>query len=164
VGYARAASLAPALALCVHACGGSGGGSTSASTDAGGPGTPGPAVDAGPAEDVFGTDAGTDDGAAARGGPPDGGAASCSPDPLRTGLTAQQTGVSVDAFDCRAAGRTARPTCRRPAGQRRSSTRTLTSNYGSTKSCAVYNTSYDDAVIMAYGPYASAAGYAAHAY
>jgi Transglycosylase SLT domain len=28
----------------------------------------------------------------------DGGA--CSPDPLHTGLTAQQTGVSVDAFDC----------------------------------------------------------------
>jgi len=24
----------------------------------------------------------------------------CNPDPLRTGLTAQQTGVSVDAFDC----------------------------------------------------------------
>ncbi|HEY8090809.1 MAG TPA: transglycosylase SLT domain-containing protein, partial [Polyangiaceae bacterium] len=24
----------------------------------------------------------------------------CSPDPLHTGLTAQQTGVSVDAFDC----------------------------------------------------------------
>lgn len=37
-------------------------------------------------------------------GPFDGGtladAGGCTPDPLRTGLTAQQTGVSVDAFDC----------------------------------------------------------------
>ncbi len=29
-----------------------------------------------------------------------GGAGSCGTDPLRTGLVAQQTGVSVDAFDC----------------------------------------------------------------
>jgi hypothetical protein len=29
-----------------------------------------------------------------------GGGASCATDPLRTGLTAMQTGVSVDAFDC----------------------------------------------------------------
>jgi Transglycosylase SLT domain len=29
-----------------------------------------------------------------------GGSGSCSSDPLHTGLTAQQTGVSVDAFDC----------------------------------------------------------------
>ncbi len=29
-----------------------------------------------------------------------GGSASCQPDPLKTGLVAQQTGVSVDAFDC----------------------------------------------------------------
>ncbi len=29
-----------------------------------------------------------------------GSSASCEPDPLKTGLVAQQTGVSVDAFDC----------------------------------------------------------------
>jgi hypothetical protein len=41
------------------------------------------------------------------GSPQDGGSGSdvvysgsCDPDPLKTGLTAQQTGVSVDAFDC----------------------------------------------------------------
>jgi hypothetical protein len=37
-------------------------------------------------------------------------------------------------------------------------------SYGSTKSCTVYNTGYDDAVIMAYRQYASAAGYPAHPY
>ena len=37
-------------------------------------------------------------------------------------------------------------------------------SYGSTKSCTVYNTDYDDAVIMAYQQYATAAGYAAHPY
>jgi hypothetical protein len=31
--------------------------------------------------------------------------------------------------------------------------------YGSTKSCTVYNTSYDDAVLAAYQQYAKAAGY-----
>jgi len=48
----------------------------------------------------------TDAGGASEGGiPGDGGpvavdAGSCATDPLRTGLTAMQTGVSVDAFDC----------------------------------------------------------------
>jgi len=44
--------------------------------------------------------AGDDAGVAGDGGPVvvDGG--SCATDPLKTGLTAQQTGVSVDAFDC----------------------------------------------------------------
>jgi hypothetical protein len=42
-----------------------------------------------------GGDAGTD---VAQGG--DGAPGSCDTDPLKTGLTAQQTGVSVDAFDC----------------------------------------------------------------
>ncbi len=37
-------------------------------------------------------------------------------------------------------------------------------SYGSTKSCTVYNTDYDNAVVMAYKQYAAAAGYAAHAY
>jgi hypothetical protein len=37
-------------------------------------------------------------------------------------------------------------------------------SYGSTKSCTVYNTQYDDAVIAAYKQYCQAAGYAAHAY
>jgi hypothetical protein len=43
-----------------------------------------------------GSEGGTDTGSAGDGGA----SGSCTPDPLRTGLTAQQTGVSVDAFDC----------------------------------------------------------------
>jgi hypothetical protein len=37
-------------------------------------------------------------------------------------------------------------------------------SYGSTKSCTVYNTDYDNTVLAAYREYATAAGYAAHAY
>lgn len=37
-------------------------------------------------------------------------------------------------------------------------------DYGSTKSCTEYNTTYDDAVITAYDQYASAAGYPEHSY
>jgi hypothetical protein len=37
-------------------------------------------------------------------------------------------------------------------------------NYGSTKSCTVYNTAYDDPVITAYQQYTTAAGYPAHTY
>jgi len=271
VGYARAAALVPAFALCVHACGGGSSTSTGAATDAGGPSAPGPSRDAGPADDVSLTEAGPGDTAAPRGGPPDGGAGSCSPDPLRTGLTAQQTGVSVDAFDCpilewaakfgepdpmifkaiiyvesrfddtavacpnlpcgTPPGWTAAesgcfglmqvvPACHdQPgdAGLLPSGRPNLTTDmsaagwatsifnpdvnvetgisgiagnrgqvekqfpgctadqytlmavgnynsYGSTKSCTVYNTGYDDAVIMAYRQYASAAGYPAHPY
>jgi hypothetical protein len=35
---------------------------------------------------------------------------------------------------------------------------------GSTQSCTVYNTAYDEAVLMAYDPYATAAGYPVHMY
>ncbi len=37
-------------------------------------------------------------------------------------------------------------------------------SYGSTKSCTVYNTAYDDPLVVAYKQYATAAGYTAHAY
>jgi hypothetical protein len=37
-------------------------------------------------------------------------------------------------------------------------------SYGSTKSCTVYNTAYDNSVLQAYRQYAAAAGYAPHAY
>ena len=37
-------------------------------------------------------------------------------------------------------------------------------SYGSTKSCTVYNFSYDSAVLDAYNQYSTAAGWAAHAY
>ena len=37
-------------------------------------------------------------------------------------------------------------------------------SYGSTKSCTVFNTAYDDSVLAAYKQYATAAGYAAHGY
>ncbi len=37
-------------------------------------------------------------------------------------------------------------------------------SYGSTKSCTVYNTTYDNAVLDAYKQYAAAAGWSAHAY
>ncbi len=36
--------------------------------------------------------------------------------------------------------------------------------YGSTQSCTVYNTAYDDLVVMAYQQYSAAAGYPAHMY
>ncbi len=37
-------------------------------------------------------------------------------------------------------------------------------SYGSTQSCTVYNTAYDNGVLDAYKQYAAAAGYSAHAY
>ncbi len=37
-------------------------------------------------------------------------------------------------------------------------------SYGSTKSCSVYNTTYDNLVLDAYNKYSTAAGYAAHSY
>jgi len=37
-------------------------------------------------------------------------------------------------------------------------------NYGSTKSCTNYNTTYDDSVIAAYKQYSAAAGWPAHSY
>jgi hypothetical protein len=37
-------------------------------------------------------------------------------------------------------------------------------SYGSTKSCTVYNTTYDNAVIDAYKQYSTASGWSAHAY
>ncbi len=37
-------------------------------------------------------------------------------------------------------------------------------SYGSTKSCTVYNTAYDDSVLTAYKQYAAAAGYPAYPY
>ncbi len=37
-------------------------------------------------------------------------------------------------------------------------------SYGSTKSCTVYNTTYDDAVLAAYRNYSTASGWPAHAY
>jgi hypothetical protein len=37
-------------------------------------------------------------------------------------------------------------------------------SYGSTKSCTVYNKTYDDLVLQAYKEYATAASYPAHAY
>jgi hypothetical protein len=37
-------------------------------------------------------------------------------------------------------------------------------SYGSTKSCSVYNTDYDNTVLQAYRQYAAAAGYVVHAY
>jgi soluble lytic murein transglycosylase-like protein len=198
-------------------------------------------------------------------------AGACSPDPLHTGLTAQQTGVSVDAFDCQILEWTAKynepdamifkaiiyvesrfddtsvacpnlpcgtptgwtaaesgcyglmqvvPACGGtpngvgllPNGHPNLTTSATSSgwagsifnpsinievgisgvadnrtqvekkfpgctveqytlmavgdynNYGSTKSCTVYNTAYDNPMLMAYTQYATAAGYAAHAY
>ena len=220
-----------------------------------------------PEDAARGEDA-TVDGDGAASGTPDG---SCSTDPLHTGLTAVQTGVSVDAFDCQILEWTARygepdpmvfkaiiyvesrfddtavacpnlpcgtpsgwtaaesgcyglmqvvPACGGdpgdagllPTGHPNLTTSPSTpgwatsifnpgvnidigisgvagnraqvkkqfpgcttdqytmmavgnyNSYGSTKSCTVYNTSYDDAVIMAYQQYSTAAGYTAHKY
>jgi hypothetical protein len=80
--------LLAAMALAA-ACGGSSGhaGSGGSGVD-GGAGTEGGASSSGGA-DASGVDA-----------PVITDAGTCSSDPLKTGLTAQQTGVSVDAFDC----------------------------------------------------------------
>lgn len=47
-----------------------------------------------------GSSTGASDGGVDGGVVGEGGGSSCASDPLRTGLTAMQTGVSVDAFDC----------------------------------------------------------------
>jgi hypothetical protein len=95
------AATACALALLLFGCGSSGAGS---SNDAG-PAKGTFAPESGVTEDSRGAEAATGEGDA--GTAADAGAAqdaptpgSCSPDSLHTGLTAQQTGVSVDAFDC----------------------------------------------------------------
>jgi hypothetical protein len=73
------------LALMASSCGDDDGAAKAANT-AGTAGSGGQAGSAG---------AGQGGGGGAGGSP-----AACEPDPLRTGLVAQQTGVSVDAFDC----------------------------------------------------------------
>jgi hypothetical protein len=264
--------------VAVSGCGG-GGNVTGDATDAGG-GAMG--SDAGGAQDVSnGGDAGNSGDAAGAQDAGDGGDAadasgttnpgSCATDPLHTGLTAQQTGVSVDAFDCQILAWTASynepdpmvfkaiiyvesrfddtsvacpnlpcgtpsgwsaaesgcyglmqvvPACGGdpnnagllPNGHPNLTTDPSSSgwagsifnpdvnidvgisgvagnraqvkkqfpgctedqytmmavgnynSYGSTQSCTVYNTAYDNAVIMAYQQYSTAAGYAAHKY
>ena len=269
----RVASAFSVLALFLTACGGSG---AAGSNDAGGAKGPGSAVDAGVTVDSASPeDAGgaEDAGVATEAGATQDAAntGSCSPDPLHTGLTAQQTGVSVDAFDCPILEWAAKynepdpmifkaiiyvesrfddtsvactndpcgtptgwttaesgcyglmqvvPACGDdpndagllPNGQPNMTTdmsvrgwagsivhpnvnseigssgvagnRTQVekqfpgctadqytmmavgnyNNYGSTKSCTVYNTAYDDPVVTAYKQYAAAAGYPAHMY
>ena len=80
-----------AVVVVASACGGSGGSAGSGAGDggSGGGGSSGGTGSSG------GSDAGYTDAPIVYA---DGG--TCSPDPLKTGLTAQQTGVSVDAFDC----------------------------------------------------------------
>jgi hypothetical protein len=103
----RKLTIAPgyALALAVFACSSAGpgpgahaAGDADAGTDTGtGTGMGAAGLDAGTGTDM-GTGMDMDTGT---GTPDDAGAADpCSPDRLHTGLTAQQTGVSVDAFDC----------------------------------------------------------------
>jgi Transglycosylase SLT domain len=81
----RRSSTAIVIALALLGCSGGGTpqgtGSTSTSSGTGG---------------AAGT-SGTGTGGAGTGGATSG---SCDPDPLHTGLTAMQTGISVDAFDC----------------------------------------------------------------
>jgi len=261
VSCARACSCAVAGALVAGAlaCGSSGdGGGAAGGTDSG---TSSPSGDGG-ADAVSSGDAGA---------PADASSGPCASDPLRTGLTAQQTGVSVDAFDCpiltwaaaysepdpmifkaiiyvesrfdqlavacpnmpcgTPSGWTSQesgcyglmqvvPACGDdpgdagllPSGHPNLTTDMSSSgwagsifnpevniqigisgvagnraqvvkqfpgctvdqytlmavgnynSYGSTKSCTQYNTTYDDAVLMAYEQYAAAAGYPAHAY
>jgi hypothetical protein len=268
---------------CVALCGcGGGGNGAGGRTDAGSSAT---GSDAGNATDAssgaMGSDVGSAQDAANGSEASNGGDAadvgvpatpgSCAPDPLHTGLTAQQTGVSVDAFDCQILKWTASYTepdpmvfkaiiyvesrfdyksvacpnlpCGTPSGWTAAEsgcyglmqvvpacggapnnaglllnghpnlTTVMSSSgwagsifnpdvnieigiagvagnraqvvkqfpgctvdqytmmaignynsYGSTKSCTVYNTGYDNAVITAYQQYATAAGYAAHKY
>jgi hypothetical protein len=85
------------LALAAEAC--SGGSTTGASGDGGGVGSGTGTGKQGTGTGAGGTGTGSGSGAAgdAGGFTYDG---SCSPDLLKTGLVAMQTGVSVDAFDC----------------------------------------------------------------
>lgn len=263
-GWMRAASLAGALGLlgCESAGGGVAVGASTGTSSA--RGTSAVASSTSGVASTSGASGGGDAGASADGG-------ACSPDPLRTGLVAQQTGVSVDAFDCQILKWSAKYNepdpmifkaiiyvesrfdqtaaacpnlpCGTPSGWSASesgcyglmqvvpacggdpndagllstghpnlTTDTSASgwassifnpdvnieigiagvagnrtqvksqfpgctvdqytmmavgnynSYGSTKSCTVYNTTYDNAVLAAYQQYATAAGYAAHAY
>ncbi len=102
-GSIGACCLLGALFLGMPACSGSSSGAKNggdAGTDGGSRSDSG-ALDSGPSrtDSGGGADASTDASKAGQGdaGAPDG---SCSPDPLKTGLVAVQTGVSVDAFDC----------------------------------------------------------------
>lgn len=71
--------------------------SSSGSTLASDGGSSSGAVDGGPSSSGDSSGAAKDASGSADAGPVPG---TCNPDPLRTGLTALQTGVSVDAFDC----------------------------------------------------------------
>src|SRR5580692_5779569 len=260
----RAARGVSALALVLCACGGSGSRMSEGSDGGSGGDGGGNPEGGGEGGQAGGADAGRGEGGATMSG-------SCTPDPLHTGLTAEQTGVSVDAFDCpilewaatykepdpmifkaiiyvesrfddtsvacsndpcgTPAGWTAGesgcyglmqvvPACGDDPddaglladGQPNLTTDTSASgwagsifnpnvnieigisgvagnrtqvekqfpgcradqytmmavgnynNYGSTKSCTVYNTAYDDPVVTAYKQYAAAAGYPAHMY
>jgi hypothetical protein len=131
-------------------------------------------------------------GSGAAGGGGGGGASSagsCSPDPLHTGITAQQTGVSVDAFDCPILTWTAKyeepdamifkaiiyveskfddtevacsnDPCGTPSGW----TAAESGCYGLMQVVPACGDDPDDAgLLMAYHQYATAAGYAAHDY
>jgi hypothetical protein len=102
-GTLRGAAALGALALALHGCGGggkaSGGtggqgqtstGSTGTTTSSGGASST--STGSGGSTGTTSTGSGGSTGTSSSG--------ACSPDPLHTGLTAQQTGVSVDAFDC----------------------------------------------------------------
>ena len=103
----RAVAATCALALLLFGCGSSGAGNANDAGPVKGTGE----LDAGVTEDASGAEESSGEGDATgqgdAGTAADGNAApdgatpgSCSPDILHTGLTAQQTGVSVDAFDC----------------------------------------------------------------
>jgi hypothetical protein len=276
----RVASSCSAVALWLCACGSGAGAGADAGVGVGAGAGAGVGVGAGAGADAgvgVGADAGVGVGvgvgvdADAGAGADAGASGSCDPDPLHTGLTAQQTGVSVDAFDCPILEWAAKysepdpmifkaiiyvesrfddtsvacpndpcgtpmgwtvaesgcyglmqvvPACHdQPddAGLLANGQPNLTTdmsaagwatsifnpnvnietgisgvagnraqvekqfpgctvdqytmmavgnynNYGSTKSCTVYNTDYDGPVVTAYKQYAAAAGYAAHAY
>jgi Transglycosylase SLT domain len=89
----RVAAVLGALALALLGCGHDGNG-TSTSGSAG--------SSTGGGGDGSGGSAGQGPGSASSSGSGTGGSGggSCGADPLHTGLTAEQTGVSVDAFDC----------------------------------------------------------------
>jgi hypothetical protein len=98
---ARATAAVFALALALYGCGGGektsggtgghGGGATASTSSGSSSGSSGGGSS---------TTSGSTSGSGGGGSTGSSSSGACSPDPLHTGLTAQQTGVSVDAFDC----------------------------------------------------------------
>jgi hypothetical protein len=94
--HGRSTAAIGALALALYGCGGGG----KASGGTGGQGSTGTTSSTASSGGASTTSTTSTTGTTSTGSTGSSSSGACSPDPLHTGLTAQQTGVSVDAFDC----------------------------------------------------------------